>query len=376
MRRFNLSFGVSECSRVGEITPLMWGSVEVDPIGLVLSGQANRSGSNPNLYPDIDLTKIEKMPVYKVTGKAEDRRADGKAIAEKFGIDYNYLKSIWNDTEDIFTAKGEICEKLTDDEQLFSVHILPTADSRDYYKERYTITAWKENLLEYSAVSPLESDGISFKKIGINIPDEISCISYTLKDDLYTCEIAEDEEKKIISFFKDYINSNSDIFPFKAKEYYSENKRFGLWWYNDEGEICGSAGTKVIFYNCDNAAESDIIAAHHGLTDIITAAYIVDTDWNEPPYQTTQAVEITIEEFSESFEKVGEYNIIPFKEAERCFKNNDNVNYTREIMLDESDENKAVYLKYITDSKGYVRPVFVYGVSPNDSSAWIDAIKR
>ena len=257
---------LSGCQTVpgfGEITPLMWDTVEMDPIGLVLSGVEDRSGSNSNPYPDVDLTKISKMPVYKATGKADDQRADGKAIAEKFGIDYNYLKSIWSDTEDVFTAD----------------------------------------------------------------------------------------------------------------EYYSENMRYGLWWHNDEGKMCGAAGTRVVFLSCDNATEADILAAHHGLTDTITAAYIVQTDWNEL-YQTTHSVEITVAEYSESFEKVGEYDIIPFEEAERRFKNNENVNYTREIPEDESDENKEVFLKYITDSEGYVRTVYVYGISPNDSSVWIDAIKR
>ena len=88
------------------------------------------------------------------------------------------------------------------------------------------------------------------------------------------------------------------------------------------------------------------------------------------------SVEITVGEYSESFEKVGEYDIIPLKEAERRFKNNADVNYTREIPEDESDEDKGIFLKYITDSEGYVRPVYVYGISPNDSSAWIDAIER
>ena len=73
---------------------------------------------------------------------------------------------------------------------------------------------------------------------------------------------------------------------------------------------------------------------------------------------------------------MGEYDIIPFEEAERRFKNDEEINYTREIPADESDEYKAVYLKYITDSEGYVRPVYIYGVSPNDSSMWIDAIER
>ncbi len=370
---------LSGCQTVpgfGEITPLMWDTVEIDPIGLVLSGVEDRSGSNSNPYPDVDLTKISKMPVYKATGKADDQRADGKAIAEKFGIDYNYLKSIWSDTEDVFTSDGGFCASLRDDEQSFSVHIVSTVNYDDYYRERYEIVAWSgNNPLKYSAVSPLGSDDISLKKIGINLPDKISSVSYTLNDDFYTCEISEEEEKEIASFFMDYINENSDIFPFKADEYYSENMRYGLWWHNDEGEMCGAAGTRVVFLSCDNATEADILAAHHGLTDTITAAYIVQTDWNEL-YQTTHSIEITVAEYSESFEKVGEYDIIPFEEAERWFKNNENVNYTREIPEDESDENKEVFLKYITDSEGYVRPVYVYGISPNDSSVWIDAIKR
>ncbi len=371
--------GFSGCQTVpefGEIAPLMWEGIEIDPIGLIFSGLTTRSGSNNNPYPDIDLADIERMPVYKATGKTEDQRADGKAIAEKFGIDYNYLASIWSDTEDVFTADGEFCADLRDDEQSFSVHIVPTGNNDDYYRERYEIVSWSENKpLEYSAVSPLESDDVSLKRIGINLPYEISSIRYTLKDDFYTCEISEEEKETIASFFTDYINDNPDIFPFKAGEYYAENKRYGLWWYNDENEICGAAGTRVIFYNCENIDEADILASHHGLTDTITAAYIVQTDWNEL-YQTIHSVEITVAEYSESFEKVGEYDIIPFEEAERRFKNDEEVNYTREIPADESDEYKAVYLKYITDSEGYVRPVYIYGVSPNDSSAWIDAIER
>ncbi len=369
---------LSGCDNVpefGEITPTMWGSVEVDSIGLVFSGQANRSGSNPNPYPDIDLTKIKKMLVYKATGKATDKRADGKALAEKNGIDYNHLKSIWSDTEDVFTANGEFCHQYRDDESLFSVHIVPTGDFDDYYKERYEIAAWNKNLLEYSAVSPLGSDDISLKKIGFNIPDEVSSIKYALNDDFLTCEISDEEEKKIVSFFTDYINDNPDIFPFKARGYYVETKRYGLWAENDEGEICGDAGTRVIFYDCDDVSEADILAAHHGLTDVITAAYIAGTTWLEG-YETTHSVEITIEEYSGSYELIGEYDVIPFKEAEKRFKNNYNVNYTREISADESDEHKAVYLKYIIDSEGYVRPVYVYGISPNDSSMWIDAIER
>lgn len=370
---------LSGCQTVpdfGEISPLIREGVEIDPIGLVLSGVEDRSGLNVNPYPDVDLTKISKMPVYKATGKTEDYRTDGKTIAEKFGIDYNYLKSIWNDTEDVFTADGEICAGLRDDERSFSVHIVPTGSHDDYYRERYEIVAWSgNNPLKYSAVSPVDSDDVSLKRIGINLPDTISSISYTLKDDFYTCEISEEEEKEIASFFMDYINEKSDIFPFKTGEYYSENMRYGLWWHNDDGEMCGAAGTRVVFLNCANATEADILAAHHGLTDTITAAYIVQTDWNES-YQTTHSVEITVAEYSESFEKVGEYDIIPFEEAERRFKNNEDVNYTREISEDESDEDMGVFLKYITDSEGYVRPVYVYGISPNDSSVWIDAIKR
>ena len=371
--------GISSCgaqpSDFGGIAPLMWGSIEIDPIGLVFSGQANRSGSNPNPYPDIDLAKIKKMPVYKATGKATDKRADGKALAEKFGIDLSYIESVWSDTEDVFTASGEFCHQYRDDESLFSVHIVPTGDFDDYYKERYEIAAWNENLLEYSAVSPLGSDDISLKKIGFNIPDEVSSIKYTLNDDFLTCEISDEEEREIVSFFTDYINDNPDIFPFKARGYYVETKRYGLWAENDEGEICGEAGTRVIFCNCDEVSEADILAAHHGLTDVITAAYMAGTTWLEG-YETTHSVEITIEEYSESYELIGEYDVIPFKEAEKRFKNNDNVNYTREISADESDEHKAVYLKYIIDSEGYVRPVYVYGISPNDSSMWIDAIER
>jgi len=370
---------LSGCQTVpdfGEISPLIREGVEIDPIGLVLSGVEDRSGLNVNPYPDVDLTKINKMPVYKATGKTEDYRADGKTIAEKFGIDYNYLKSIWNDTEVVFTADGEICAGLRDDERSFSVHIVPTGSHDDYYRERYEIVAWSgNNPLKYSAVSPVDSDDVSLKRIGINLPDTISSISYTLKDDFYTCEISEEKEKEIASFFMDYINGNSDVFPFKAGAYYSENMRYGLWWHNDEGEMCGAAGTRVVFLNCADATEADILAAHHGLTDTITAAYIVQTDWNEP-YQTTHSVEITVAEYSESFEKVGEYDIIPFEEAERRFKNNEDVNYTREISEDESDEDMEVFLKYIIDSEGYVRPVYVYGISPNDSSVWIDAIKR
>lgn len=368
--------GCGKTPEFGEIAPLMWESIEIDPIGLVLSGQPNRSGENPNPYPDIDLAEISKMPVYKVTGKTKDYRANGKAVAEKFGIDYNYLTSVWSDTEDIFTADGELCTGIRDDESLFSVCVVPTGSDEDYYRERYEISARSENnLLEYSAISPLDSDDVSLKKIGINLPNEISSIKYTLKDDFYTCEISEEDEKKIVSFLADYINDNPDIFPFKADEYYAENKRYGLWWYNDEDEICGAAGTRVIFYSCEDADGADILAAHHGLTDVITAAYIVGTTWLEG-YDTTHSVQITVEECSAGFEKVGEYDIIPFKEAQRRFEDNDNVNYTREIPAEESDENKRPYLKYITDSEGYVRPVYVYGISPNDSSMWIDAIER
>ena len=188
---------LSGCQTVpdfGEISPLIWEGVEIDPIGLIFSGLEDRSGLNRNPYPDIDLTKISKMPVYKVTGKSEDQRADGKAIAEKFGIDYNYLESIWDDTEDVFTADGGFCAGLRDDERSFSVHIVPTGSHDDYYRERYEIVAWSgNNPLKYSAVSPLGSDDVSLKRIGINLPDTISSVSYTLKDDFYTFESAEEK---------------------------------------------------------------------------------------------------------------------------------------------------------------------------------------
>ena len=368
---------LSGCDNVpefGELAPTMWYSVEVDPIGLVLTGWPGRSGLNREPYPEVDLTKIEKMPVYKATGKAADKRADGKALAEKFGIDLSYIESAWSDTDDIYMENGEFCAGYRDAENLFSVDIVPTGDYRDFYEERYDIMALSENRLRFSAVSPRGGDDVSLKKIGIDIPDTLSSISFTLNDDS-TCEISAEEEKAIASFFTEYVNSNPDIFPFKVSEYYTETKRYGLWANNDEGEMCGAAGTRVIFCNCEDVTEADILAAHHKLTDVITAAYIVGTTWQEG-CETTHRVEITVEEYSESYELVGEYDIIPFENAEKRFKNNENVNYTREIPEDETDEHKSVYLKYIIDSEGYARPVYVYGISPNDSSAWIDAIER
>ena len=103
---------LSGCDNVpgfGEPVPTMWYSVEVDPIGLVLTGWSDRSGLNREPYPEVDLTKIEKMPVYKATGKAADKRADGKALAEKFGIDLSYIESVWNDTDHIYMENGEFC---------------------------------------------------------------------------------------------------------------------------------------------------------------------------------------------------------------------------------------------------------------------------
>ncbi len=368
---------LSGCDNIpafGEPAPTMWYSVEVDPIGLVLTGWPNRSGLNENPYPNVDLTKIKKMPVYKATGKTVDQRADAKALAEKFDIDLSYIESVWSDTDDIYMENGEFCASYKDLENRFAVDIVPTGDYRDFYKERYDITARSENLLEYSAVSPRGGNDVSLKKIGIDIPDTLSSISFTLNSDS-TCEISAEEEKAIASFFTEYINSNPDIFPFEVSGHYTETKRYGLWAENDEGEICGDAGTRVIFCSCEDVTEADILAAHHKLTDVITAAYIVETTWFEG-YETTHRVEITVEEYSESYELVGEYDIIPFEKAEKRFKNNDNVNYTREIPEDETDQHKSVYLKYIIDSEGYARPVYVYGISPNDSSAWIDAIER
>ncbi len=368
---------LSGCDKVpefGEIMPTMWYSVEVDPIGLVLSGSPDRSGLNKNPYPDIDLTKIKKMSVYKVTGKATDQMADGKTLAEKFGINLSYIESVWSDTDDVYTENGEFCASYKGLENVFDIDIVPTGNYDDFYKERYSVAAWSENRLEYSAVSPRGGDDVSLKKIGIDIPDTLSSISFTLNDDS-TCEISAEAEEAIVSFFTEYINSNTDIFPFEVSGYYTETKRYGLWAKNDEGEICGDAGTRVIFYNCDDVTEADILAGHHRLTDVITAAYTVETTWLEG-YETTHSVEITVEEYSESYELVGEYDIIPFEEAEKRFKNNDNVNCTREIPKDETDEYKTVYLKYIIDAEGYARPVYIYGTSPNDSSMWIDAIER
>lgn len=328
-----------------------------------------RDGMVHYLYPDIDVSEITALPVYKITEIENNDLLHENAIefAEKLNINLDFVSaenctvhdkhSEFPTSECIFKAENKSVRFRASDSDVFI-----SDNDRGY--QSIKISA----LNSETAVSVCDycNDTVYMNKIGLDFPENIKNIKLKNNENIIT----ENEEHDIGEWLRKYINEHKDIFPFTVEKFHVEhNMALTL---NANNELVGRYHTDVYFYKDCTASATDALLGYYDFTDYIKATYVVI---NIDGYELAEVI-FTFPKETFIKEKIADYKLISYRAAEQIFKKGENVNYSDDADA-ESIKDYELRLAYVLDNNGYARPVYVKQNSFgwfSKETAWIDAI--
>lgn len=287
-----------------------------------------RNGVIKNRYPDVDLSEIKVLPVY----TSEWDEIMGNEEMNAFFKEFDIIPG----ENDVYVNETNL--------GYFSYDVYMRFDSSDRAMN-YTNAAdpYPETLLNIGAPHYLE---------------------YTANYESGILSLSEDTANEISEHITEYISRHNGLFGDIDDVRITSAS---LWTYGDTYDImleleCAGYGTA-----------EDIILNYSGFLDNLK----IDLLYSEE-YCGWES--ITVERCTrDRFKEVGTYDIIPYDEVCRRFKEDKGINYSCCTHDDIADFD--VYLIYIMDG-GYIRPVYVstsHGFADFDNAlgsfAWTDAIE-
>lgn len=314
-----------------------------DAEALVKTGYL-RNGILADPYPECDLTQIKMLPCYK-----------------------------YNDEQDILR------KRITEFANLFSLDISQwdeNFNSGDNHM-RYSIS---DNMVEKSIYASGCSVGIS---VTVPYTDGAEMLDTPLGSFCATPNYVESNGSLVLSeeLAKSY-SANAEILLDKLRRKYILHKVDSEKYNSSFGNNEFPENIKTTFCYCTepqtNEAES-VLLHYYGLDNCVR----FQTSYYNGKFNATLNMSDT-----DYMSEVGNYKIIAYSEAKCEFDDDDNVTYCQfsetDSELRQSDNAETVrnydlYLVYVQDNSGYIRPIYMkqdyYSVGNLFGAAWIDAIK-
>lgn len=348
----------------------------------------SRSSHIVNSYPNVDISKIECLPVYRLSSL---KNAGGVKktydVIEYFNINLDfrdpkncldivsYGECISSNHE--YDLNGIICADLSKEN---NIYLIFDHSKIDNYMYGNIIFKGYDGFSSFSARDyRCDKNGV-FEMLNVSFPEWVYNMNYKLDYLNNKCEIDKKEEAALAEFFAEYIN-NTEVFPFLAKESYIESKKSGIWAMEND-DIYGGCTTEINFYKNGASDETTVLLGYYGFIDRITASYTIDTFGvysSEKADNEFHEVKFEIFQSEHAYEKIGNYELLSYTEAKTQFDKDVNVYYSEDANA-ETIKDYSVYLVYGIDSKGYARPIYVKQAKGNIGNfnvncGWIDAIK-
>lgn len=298
-----------------------------------------------NFYPDIDLTDIDKLPVYfrRVPDYGSLKTAID-AFAEKLGLPYDTLEEQYDELGNYIYASSP------------GKDIGCRAD------------AWGVSVgyrFEEKSIETIENMGICFPH---DIKYEISNGSPVLDpDDSAALTEACAPLAKLIGG-EDYIYGDCRV-----------DSSVVCW--SEDGELYAPVLNVMVSYrNYQPQSGAELLLDFYDLTERVDFLFRYN-----PVYPPSVSIKLYTGEY---LDLCGDFDIIPYDKAQKRFDDDVMVIYDhftyRDGRTDYSSNSELVadydmYLVYI-ENEGFIRPIYMkqdyYHVGKTTAAAWIDAIDR
>lgn len=309
------------------------------------------------LYPALDLSKINRLPVYEYLDK----------------------DSLYERTSD-FAAKLLIdTSQMTDESEENSKEVRYINDDKNIHCNLYA----SENLVSLYAETNYNFDSdIVNTQIGsypFMLDYEVNESGFVLSED--AVQLYKDNARELLKKLhkENYTQSDFDIsiHPYIEDTDYLKNNDYTVtiilsYYPPKSGENCSDEVLEL--YSLDSHISLDITYfSKNGFQSVWLKEY--NSDW---------------------LNEVGQYEIIPHSEVQLRFDNDDNVrygnyDYAHDPVTDIPNEtwkyytdsdtvrDYGTYLVYVEDKEGYIRPLYMKQdyrrVGQMEGAAWIDAIE-
>lgn len=338
-----------------------------DTYALKKTGRLRGDNGWSSFYPECDLSQIDKLPVYRNVADYDVLKEIAIDNAQKLSVNLSALsenidpQKSGDETMCVYSGKTntfyisddgdflyyETSTRIAVSGHKFVMHI--KTDSNE------DLDIFDTSLGEFPTTVDYDlKDGeliLSEKNIRLYTDKCNEYLKMLKKEDYVLHNIQTDYHKRFSNYIvTDYpdITIKLKYFPPRVHEYASDILL-------DYYELNSCVELIISYYINPSPNYGDILSCEISLC-------IIDTDW---------------------MNNIGEYNIIPISKANSMFDNNDNVSYYKEFSPDENEylsefKNYNIYLVYVEDNEGYIRPIYMkqdyYSVGNLYRSAWVDAI--